>query len=376
MRIVHLADTHLGFRQFNHTDDRGRNIRELDVYRAFDAAVEKAIELQPAAVIHAGDLFDSYHPSSAALAVALDGIARLCEAGIPSVVIAGNHSTPRAASAEHVFGVVGRFDRSGLVHAVHRGPAVVRIGGLAVHAVPHHNDRDELAERLRAARPVADADFNVCVTHMGLGGMGNVGAAEAGSLTLSGEELEAVGDFDYVALGHLHKADRVRVNAAYSGSLERLTWADDAREKGVTEIDLAADPLDAGYYARHPVPARRRVLLDPIDAARAEDLTAAIVAAAERDDLDEAIVRLTVRGATVAAAGGIDRRAVDEAFLRRCLHFELDVEPASEGDRSTALAPLELRDFLAGCAPSGLDVGEFVTRAEGYLERAAEELAG
>jgi DNA repair protein SbcD/Mre11 len=376
VRIVHLADTHLGFRQFHRTDDRGRNIRELDVYGAFDAAVERAIELRPAAVIHAGDLFDSYHPSSAALAVALDGIARLSEAGIPFVVIAGNHSTPRAASAEHVFGVLERFDRSGLVHAVHGGPAVVRIGGLAVHAVPHHNSRDGLAEQLRAARPLADADFNVCVVHMGLGGMGNVGAAEAGSLTLSGEELEAVGDFDYIALGHLHKADRVRINAAYSGSLERLTWADDAREKGIAEIDLAAAPLDDGYYVRHPIPARRRVLLDPIDAARTEDLTVAVVAAAERDDLDGAIARLTVRNATTAAAGGIDRRAVDEAF-RACLHFELEVEPAvSEREGVTALAPLELRDFLTGRAPAGLDVAEFVTRAEGYLERAAEELAG
>lgn len=375
MRIVHLADTHLGFRQFHRTDDRGRNIRELDVYAAFGAAVEKAIELRPAAVIHAGDLFDSYHPSSAALAVALDGISRLCEAGIPSVFIAGNHSTPRAASAEHVFGLLERFDRSGLVHAVHEGPAAVRIGGLAVHAVPHHNDAGRLAEQLRAAQPAADADFNVCVTHMGLGGMGNVGAAEAGSLTLSGEELEAVGDFDYVALGHLHKADRVRINAAYSGSLERLSWADDAREKGITEIDLTADPLGGGYYVRHPVPARRRVQLDPIDAARVEDLTAAIAAAAERDDLDAAIAKLAVRNVTAAAAGGIDRHAVDEAF-RACLHFELEVEAVNEGGGGTALAPLELRDFLVGRAPSGLDAGEFVTRAEGYLERAAEELAG
>lgn len=375
MRIVHLADTHLGFRQFHRTDDRGRNIRELDVYGAFDAAVEKAIELRPAAVIHAGDLFDSYHPSSAALAVALDGISRLCEAGIPFVVVAGNHSTPRAASAEHVFGVLERFDRSGLVHAVHGSPVVVRIDGLALHAVPHHNDRDRLAEQLRAARPLADADFNVCVVHMGLGGMGNVGAAEAGSLTLSGEELEAVGDFDYVALGHLHKADRVRINAAYSGSLERLTWADDAREKGLTEIDLAADPLDDGYYVRHPIPSRRRVHLDPVDAAHMDALTAAIVAAAERDDLDGAIAKLTVRNATAAAAGGIDRRAVDEAFAT-CLHFELEIEAVNEGDGATSVAPLELRDFLAGRAPSGLDAGEFVTRAEGYLERAAEELAG
>ena len=77
MRIVHLSDTHLGFRQLQRINDHGRNEREQDVYDAFNAAIDRTIELAPAAVVHAGDLFDSYHPSSAALGVALDGLARL-----------------------------------------------------------------------------------------------------------------------------------------------------------------------------------------------------------------------------------------------------------------------------------------------------------
>ena len=153
MKIVHLADTHLGFRQLHRVNDAGRNVREQDVYDAFADAIEIAIGLDPDAVIHAGDLFDSYHPSSAALGAALDGFTRLREAGIPMVVIAGNHSTPRVTAAEHIFGVLGRF---GSVHVVHGAPQIVRIEGrgrpgvLAVHAIPHDNDPAAVAAAMAA----------------------------------------------------------------------------------------------------------------------------------------------------------------------------------------------------------------------------------
>src|SRR5215217_2984376 len=115
MRIVHFADTHLGHRYLTKVDDEGHNFREQDVYKAFARAVERILQLRPNAVVHAGDLFDSFHPSTQALTVALDGFARLHEAGIPSVVVSGNHSTPRYHATQHVFSLL---DRYGYVHAV------------------------------------------------------------------------------------------------------------------------------------------------------------------------------------------------------------------------------------------------------------------
>ena len=371
MRIAHLADTHLGARQLHRTDEHGRNLREQDIYAAFNAAIELAVDLEPACVIHAGDLFDSYHPPAAAVAVALDGIARLADAAIPLVLIAGNHSTPRVAAAQHIFGVLERFDRAGLIHPVFGEPRTIRIDGLAIQAVPHHNDANTLAANLRSARPLTDADYNVVVAHTGFARLATVGASEAGSQTLSGEDLEAVGEFDYIALGHLHKYDRVRLNAVYSGSLERLTWADDAREKGIVEVNLDAEPLDNDWHRLHAVPARPHISLAPIDATEIENLTDSLVAAAERDDLDGAMVRATVRNVSLAAAAAIDRRAVDAAFSS-CLHFELDTQIV--GERGAVTAPRDLRDFLAGRTPPGIDPADFIARAEDYLARASQEI--
>jgi DNA repair exonuclease SbcCD nuclease subunit len=368
MKLVHLSDTHLGFRQLHRVDPRGRNVREQDVYNAFDKAIELAIQLQPAAVIHAGDLFDSYHPSSAALSAALDGAKKLHDARIPLVVISGNHSAPRFTSAQHVFSVLERFG----VEVIYGEPRVVHVNGLAVHAVPHCSDAKLLAEQLAVAAPAVDADFNVLVAHIGLEGVGHVTGAEAGSVTLSGETLAGAGEFDYIALGHLHKFWPARENAAYSGSLERLSWADDAERKGIVEVDLTQDRRGADYARLHEIGGRTHITLASIDATDIDDLTAALVEQASKTEIADAIVRVTIKNVDTASLAAIDRRAVDTAFAT-ALHFEIEPQLISG---TTSTAPADLREFLAARTPKGLSVEDFISRAENYLAQAEAELAG
>lgn len=380
MRVVHLSDTHLGFRQLHRVDEAGRNVREQDVARAFTEAIDRAIALAPDAVIHAGDLFDSHHPSAAALGVALDGLARLRAAGIPIVLIAGNHETPRAIAAEHIFAVLERFGEG--VHAVHSGPETVRIGGLAVHGIPYDNDLARMTEAIRAARPDPGAEASVLVAHVGLAGLGGVVGPEA-SLAISGEALSGSHGFGYVALGHLHKFSAVADNAAYAGSTERLSWADDAPVKGLVEVDLARDPTDREYLRRHALHVRPHVELEPVDAAEAGDLTAAIVARAEEagpDVLRGAIARLWVRDVTAAAWNAVDHQAIAAAYAE-CLHFERRAEPRgslADARAADAVAVPALREFLLrwpGAQARGVDAEDFVARAEGFVALADEELA-
>jgi exonuclease SbcD len=371
MKLAHLSDTHLGLRQLHYTLEGGRNTREQDIYDAFARAIDKIIELRPDVVVHSGDLFDGFHPSNAAVAVAFDHFKRLHDERIPTVVISGNHSTPRVASADHVFVLL---DRLGCVRAVHQHPEVIEVGELAIHAIPHCNDPEQLREWVTQAKPSRTHRFNVLLVHLGLHGLGHVGASEAGNIALSGETLEQVADFTYIALGHLHQFDRPRINAVYAGSLERITWADDARHKGVVEVDLAADPLDDAYVTLHAVKNRRFLTLPDIDGSHTHNLTAAIVAATGCDDIRGAIVKLRIRDVPVGVFGAIDRRAIAEAF-EDCLHLELDphfVDATSAGPHPGA--PQELRDFLATRVPRGVDAATFIARAEAYMTKAAEEI--
>jgi len=205
----------------------------------------------------------------------------------------------------------------------------------------------------------------------------SVGASEAGHISFSGETLEEVKDFTYIALGHLHKFDRARVNAFYAGSLERITWADDAKRKGVVEVDLTADPFDddSGYVTLHPIENRRFLRLPEIDASHTDNLTGAIVAAAENDGIKRAIVKLPIGNVPVDVFGAIDRRSIAKAF-EHCMHLELDpdfIDGTSAGGPHPG-APQELRDFLATRVPHGIEADKFIARAEAYMTKAAEEI--
>jgi DNA repair exonuclease SbcCD nuclease subunit len=57
MRLVHLSDLHLGFRQYQRLTPTGVNQREADVALAFRRAVDRTVELRPDLVLVAGDVF-------------------------------------------------------------------------------------------------------------------------------------------------------------------------------------------------------------------------------------------------------------------------------------------------------------------------------
>ena len=66
MRLVHLSDLHLGYRQFQRQTAAGINQREADVASVFRAAIDKIIEIKPEIVLIAGDVFHNVRPPNPA----------------------------------------------------------------------------------------------------------------------------------------------------------------------------------------------------------------------------------------------------------------------------------------------------------------------
>src|SRR5208283_3945638 len=99
MRLVHLSDIHLGYRQYQRLTPGGINQREADVAIAFRRAIDATITLAPDLVLLAGDIFHNVRPTNPAILHAFQQFARL-RAALPDaivVMVAGNHDTPRAA---------------------------------------------------------------------------------------------------------------------------------------------------------------------------------------------------------------------------------------------------------------------------------------
>lgn len=369
MRIVHLADTHLGFKQFaNKLDPVKRlNQRECDVYAAWHRAVDIAIEREVEAVVHAGDLFDSARPSPRAMAEAIDGFARLREAGIPVIGIAGNHSTPRFRSGGSVFEVLQRFG----VHAAWEQPETFRIGNVAFHAVPHEADAEQLQEDIRGLQPDPAADANVLILHAGLDAVPAPGYGEVNSISVSAETLVEA-PFDYIALGHLHRFQAPQVNAIYPGSLERLDFADLEGEKAVLEIDLGAGAGSSGFVTRHPLPTRAMFdLVVSCDGCDEGAVLERIEAQLDGKDLEGAVVRVRFEALQRDVWGALDFARLDELFAP-CLHHQVQV--GHGGLRTTVDEDdgheLRFDTFARERIPTGLDPEHVIAIAQQFLSEA------
>ena len=98
MKLAHLADLHLGFRQYDRQTARGGNQREVDVADAFRRAVDDLVAQRPDLILLAGDIFHSVRPTNPAILFLFRELQRVRVAlpETPVVLIAGNHDTPRS----------------------------------------------------------------------------------------------------------------------------------------------------------------------------------------------------------------------------------------------------------------------------------------
>lgn len=81
MKIIHLADSHLGFSSYSRLDEHGQNRIEEMVYSGFEKAIEQIIRAHPDAVVHAGDVFHHVRPKIKPLFIFQRGLQRLASSG-------------------------------------------------------------------------------------------------------------------------------------------------------------------------------------------------------------------------------------------------------------------------------------------------------
>jgi DNA repair exonuclease SbcCD nuclease subunit len=370
MRIVHVSDTHIGFSAYRKVDDEtGINQREMDIYRRFAEFADKAIDIHPDVVIHSGDLFDSVRPSNRAISVALDNIARITEAGIPVVVIAGNHSTPRLRETGSVFKILEHVRG---VRAVYSGIYErVVLGDLTVHAVPH-TEGEQLLTELDKVRPDGDARYNVETLHAGVSGLNVFKMGEFNETIVPSSYLRS--DMDYIALGHYHNYSSAADNAYYAGSVERLSFAEADEAKGFVVVEL-----DSKKRRFVKLAAREMMDLGPIDAS---DLDAASLMDEISNVLDTVsmegrIVRLIVNRVPSSLYKTVDfNRIVQKASA--ATHFEPKFEVVQENSsvqwKSSNIDSLETEyaKFLDQYPVERVSKDEVRAKGIEYLKRGLE----
>lgn len=363
IRILHFADFHLGVENYGRIDPgTGLSSRVRDFLDRLDELVQFALDEGVDVVAFAGDAFRNRRPDPTYQRDFARRIAKLAQAGIQVILLAGNHDLPSMlvkASSLDIFRALAVEN----VHVSARREDVFDLalsGGrqLQVATFPYPNRSrllvsDEqrrkslreqedflraqvtqglvdLAERIDPERPA------ILVGHLMVLG-GDLGSEQR--MILGGEAdvlLAALAQpvYDAVLLGHLHRAQVIREEhplVLYSGSLERVDFGDEGVEKGffVVDIDQSSTQPRQVSHRFVPVQARRFLTLD-VDAHQGEVMERALRAiqkAVDAGDVSGAVVRLRLR-ARQEDAGQIDipalRQALDEAFYIAAIAVEVE----------------------------------------------------
>jgi DNA repair exonuclease SbcCD nuclease subunit len=327
-------------------------------------------------VLHSGDVFDTVRPATHVIIHFLKQTFKITGKGIPYLVIAGNHETPRLRTTTAALEYANLVNADS-VHGFEQEYHAEEIDGATVGftLVPH----GALAD-VGAVTPEQSADINVLVTH---GLVPNLESRqhEMGEANLHTGMLD--GRFDYIALGHYHDFHEHRPNAYYAGATERFGFGEVESKCGFAIVEFDADGLQSVEHV--PVEAREMIDLPAISAGEldAAGLTEKIRERAEGVELDGAMVRLRAYDVRRGVASGVDREMIRD-LQHRCLSFDLDLRPEERADApdggerpNAAFGPLT-EEFAAFVAErreqGGLEKAfaeEFLEKGKAYLTRAA-----
>ena len=226
MRFLHTSDWHLGISM--------NNITMLGEQKHFSDNLKKIlVEKEIDALIVAGDVFDSSVSSSDAISLYNDIATQVClTLNIPMLVIAGNHDGAARLSSMHEL-----LKKSGMYVSgkLTKNIKPVSFKDADIYLVPFFNI-DEVrylypqknVKSYDAAMSVIldnirlnmdKSKANIVVSHSFVGGATPSDSERSATVgTVNIVSKDAFRDFSYVALGHIHRKQKLAENIYYSGS--------------------------------------------------------------------------------------------------------------------------------------------------------------
>lgn len=248
MRLLHISDLHLGRSVYSISliEDQRFILKEI-------AAIAKEKKID--ALLISGDVFDTVNASGEAMNLYDEFLAEIKEADISTFVIAGNHdSAPRLGHHSFLLKHAKYYVASEYEGEIEKVVLEDEYGKVNFFLLPFITPADVRAyfpedtianfndamERVIAEEKVDPEERNVILVHQYLAG--GVREKSDSIPTIAGSDaidLSHFKDFDYVALGHIHKKQKFRGDgtAVYPGAI--LPYhINDQRERFVSYVEL------------------------------------------------------------------------------------------------------------------------------------------
>ena len=250
MKFIHLSDLHIGKRvnEFSMYDDQCYILKQI---------IKIIDDEKPDAVLIAGDVYDKSIPSSEAVTLFDDFLYMLSKRDLQTFVISGNHDSPERLSFASRL-----IEQSGIhISQVYNGeikPFTMHdeYGEVKIYMLPFikpANVRRFFDEEITSYTDAVDRAItemnidttkrNVIVTHQFVTGALRTESEEISVGGSDNVSASVFNDFDYVALGHIHRAqncttERIR----YCGTPLKYSFSEANDTKSVTIVEL----LDKG----------------------------------------------------------------------------------------------------------------------------------
>ncbi|MGQ9867118.1 MAG: metallophosphoesterase family protein [Pseudanabaenaceae cyanobacterium] len=334
LSLLHFADVHLGTLSHGRPHPTtGLNSRIEDIHRNLTLCIDRALAEPADAVLFGGDAFPDATPPPMVQHLFAEQLRRLADAGIPTVLLVGNHDRHGSERGGSSLGIYRTLGVPGCVVGdrltTHR--LMTRNGLLQVITVPWLT-RSALMTRPETEGLPAAAVDRLLQERLALALAGELRQCDAtiptvllvhatvDTATYGAERLLAAGrgftvplavlsqpEVDYVALGHIHKHQILgdRPPVVYPGSLERVDFGEEHEAKGYCWVRLRRGHAEVEFC---PLPARRFQTLQ-LDLTTVSDPQATLLQAIAHANLTEAVVRVRYR--------------IDGAGLARIVESEL-----------------------------------------------------
>ena len=262
-KILHFADAHIDMANYGrHDPQSGLPLRVLDFLKSLDTIIEAAITEKVDLVLFAGDAYKDRNPAPTFQREWGRRIMRLSKAGIPTLLLIGNHDFSPALGRAHALDAFQTLDvphvtvverpqflrpeqLDGVPVQVLAIPWIARSGLIASLGLTNIDPKQvseqietRLSELINNWLDESDPALPVVLTaHASVQGA-KYGAERS---VMLGSDLVISGSLvknqrlDYVALGHIHRPQNINQNVhppvIYPGSIERVDFGEVGDDK-------------------------------------------------------------------------------------------------------------------------------------------------
>jgi len=248
MKLLHFADIHIGMENYAKLDpETGLSTRLLDFLNTFDFIVDIAISQKVDAVVFAGDAYKTRDPNPTQQRGFGERIKKIAKAGIPVILVVGNHDTPNAEGKANTLDIYSALEIDNVW--ISRKPELLEIstnsGNLQIITLPwlHKDEYKSVGDKLKSLYDKIKSNSPaIFLSHCEVEGASygsEKGMAIANDVTVP---LPLLQDkrLSYVALGHIHKHQILSKDplVVYAGSPHRIDFGEEKEDKGIILVDI------------------------------------------------------------------------------------------------------------------------------------------